>query len=1121
MTESKARLRQPVVVVLGHVDSGKCVSGDTLLQLADGRITEAQKVFETHKTGLPDKKPDGEVYEAAALEVLSVGPDGRVAARKVTHLWKLRADRLIDVQTKAGYSVRCTPEHKFLTMSRSGETAYVEAERLSIGDYLLLPSQTGVPNSDLGRIKAEILRRLSDDFLIRASAATNERLAAFSKGRRQVLGAEMGDDQFLFHVRKGYYRASTYRRICATLGISPEEAYDAIHGIKFASKKRRASHRSPWIQLPKDPRGFDSLAYIVGLLYGDGLAGSGHLANTSNNIMDAFHDCLLAAFGVGATRAWRRTSYIVYDKGGKTLARFLTEAFDYPTSDKTRKMSVPEVISLMPNVFVAAFLRGFFDAEGFVQEGKNIGVGCESAHLMKQLPMLLQRFGCLAYFGKRSHSREIFISGKTNVESFVNHIGFRDKEKMLAARLKLVRSETNRIFDLTPIPGEYLRSVMESNQVSWDVHFQLTSFEQYERLSRGVLNRIPSVVPSYKNEALQNVLDNFAMVKVAGLNSAEGEFDVYDFTVEETHNFLANGLIIHNTSLLDKVRGTAVGAREAGGITQEIGASFFPLETLKQICGPLLEKAGGELEVPGLLVIDTPGHAIFSNLRMRGGSAADIAILVVDVLKGLENQTLESIDILKQRRVPFLVALNKIDMIKGWKKGSQGPLSQLVKEQAPEWNDELEERLYNVVGGLSRLGFQSDAYYRVKDFRQQVSVVPVSARTGAGIPELLSILIGLAQQFLKGKLQVIDEEGHSARGIIIEMQEEIGIGETANVILTEGKLRVGDSIVLVKKEGAIKSKVKALFMPKPLDEMRDPRDKFTSVDAVYSAAGVKLVSTDLEGVVAGTSVASFKNEEQFNALKSELEKELTSVVVKTDSLGVVVKAGSVGGLEALLRMLEERGVPVRQSDIGDISKNDIVDAEVVGEHDPYLGAILAFDSKVLPEAKVFSGTAQIFASSIIYEVIDNYLNWANAKREADERSALANVTRPCKLKALPGMFFRRNDPAVFGVEIMAGVLKPKVRLMDSEGKELGTVEQIQDQGKSIAEAKQGEKVAISVDGPTLGRQVRENDIIYTFPRSHEVKILRTKYREALTLSEVDVLDDIMHLKSGTDPMYGY
>jgi len=273
--------------------------------------------------------------------------------------------------------------------------------------------------------------------------------------------------------------------------------------------------------------------------------------------------------------------------------------------------------------------------------------------------------------------------------------------------------------------------------------------------------------------------------------------------------------------------------------------------------------------------------------------------------------------------------------------------------------------------------------------------------------------------------------------------------------------------------------------------------------------------------VPGTSVASFRTEKEFQALKVEMEKELSNIVVKTDNMGVIVKAGSVGGLEAMLRMLEERGIPVRQADIGDISKNDIVDAQVVGDHDPYLGAILAFDSKVLPEAKDYVGTSPIFVSGIIYEVIDNYVNWAAAKKDADEKAALSGLTRPARLRVIPGTFFRRNDPAVFGVEIDAGRLRPKVRLMSVEGIELGTVEQVQDQGKALVEAKEGEKVAISVDGPTLGRQVKENDTIYTMPRSHEAKLLRTKLSGSLTDRERTVLDEIIRIKSGADPLYGF
>ncbi|MDE1853004.1 MAG: translation initiation factor IF-2 [Thaumarchaeota archaeon] len=1117
----KVRLRQPVVVILGHVDSGKCVSGDTPIQLADGRILQAKDVFETFQSGPPINRPDGVTFQAKDLELLSVGTDGRATPVPATYVWKLQADRLVTVETKAGYSVRTTPEHKFLVMLASGETAYVEAEKLKLGDHLLLPTRVFVKQSSIDGIKAAILTTLSDGFLIRVSPDFVRQVRGIASGGIEELGTELGDRHFSYHLGKRYFRASVFREIVSKLKLTPTEGYDAISELKFSSAAWHGGRTTKWISLPKDENGFRALAYLVGLLYGDGLARTAYLSNTSLDLISEFRQSLEIAFNVGYGESWNRTSYIVRHRGGKSLSMFLHECFDYPLEDKTRILDVPRLISVLPDNLVAAFLQGFFDAEGFVQKGRNIGVGCESSMLMKKLPMLLQRFGCLAYFGKRSHKREIFIAGKTFVSAFNREIGFREPTKVGSARRRERFSETNRVFELTPIPGEFLREVRAGRRVVWNEHFQLTSFEAYTRLSKGVLTRLQQAVPSYVNPSLDKTLANFSMVQVTRLEMEDGNFEVYDFTVDKTHNFIANCLVIHNTSLADGLRGTGVQAREVGGITQEIGASFFPMETLKQICGPLLDKAGGELEIPGLLMIDTPGHAVFSNLRLRGGSAADIAILVVDVLKGLENQTLESIDILKQRHVPFLIALNKIDMIAGWKKGSKGPLLQLMKEQPPQWNDELEERLYNVVGGLSRLGFQSDAYYRVKDFRQQVSIVPISARAHAGIPEMLAMLIGLAQQFLKGRLEVPDAANKPARGIILEMQEEVGIGETANIILTEGTLKVGDSISLVRKDGAFKSKVKALFMPKPLDEMRDPRDKFTSVDSVYAAAGVKLVSPDLAGVVAGTSVASFKTDKQFLGLKAEMEKELSNIVVKTDNMGVIVKAGSIGGLEALLRMLEERGVPVRQADIGDISKNDIIDAQVVGDHDPYLGAILGFDSKVLPEAKDYVGTSPIFVSAIIYEVLDNYVNWAAAKRESDEKAALSGLTRPSKLKVIPGTFFRRNDPAVFGVEIVAGRLKPKVKLMSTEGVELGTVEQVQDQGKALTEAKEGDKVAISVDGPTLGRQVKENDTIYTMPRSHEARLLRTKLVGSLTMKEKEVLDEIIRIKSSADPLFGF
>ncbi len=1110
-------MRQPVVVILGHVDSGKCVSGETLLQLADGRISRAKELFEKHKSGSPHQTPDGVAYPAAGLDLLSVSSGGAIVKRSASYVWKLKSDRLVRVTTRAGNGLETTPEHRFLVFQPDGRVEYVEAERLRVGDRLAVPPSCPVVAWTTQGVKAELLSRLPRAFLIRPDAHLLARIEKLCRERGiEGVAEKVGDKDLGEHLREGHFRADAYRALASLCGVSNSVAYDHIKRVKFASP-RVGGRSSFWLKVPKSERELLSAYYLVGLLFGDGVGGRACLSNASLSLVRECRASLRRAFGVPASAVWRRTSYVVAHRGSRTFSEFLVSAFGCPRAGRTRIATLPDVVTSAPDAFSAAFLTGLFDAEGWVEKGKSLGISMESPDLMRRLPMLLQRFGILAYYAKEASKDGLVIGGATNLAAFSASIGFRAPEKARLLETAKAKAQPDRVFGTAPAAGPS-NDFRPRYRAVGDGGLQ-PNYHQGNNLTGRALEAVLSI-PEHRQEVeLLKNLTSFRTVTVCKVESLEGDFDVFDFTVDEDHNFLANCLVVHNTSLADVLRGTGVQAREVGGITQEIGASFFPMETLKAICGPLLDRAGGELQIPGLLMIDTPGHAVFSNLRLRGGSAADIAILVVDVLKGLENQTLESIDILKQRRVPFLVALNKIDMINGWRKGSKGPLLQVMKDQVPSWGDELEERLYNVVGGLGRLGFQSDAYHRVKDFRQQVSIVPVSARAPVGMPEMLSMLIGLAQQFLKGKLSMVDTA--TGRGIILELQEEVGIGQTANVILTEGNLRVGDSISLVRRDGAFKSKVKALFMPKPLDEMRDPRDKFTPVDAVYAAAGVKLVSPDLGGVVAGTSVASFSTERQFQSLKVEMEKELSNIVVKTDNMGVIVKAGSIGGLEALVRMLEERGVPVRETDIGDISKNDIVSAQVVGDHDPYLGAILGFDSKVLPEAREHAGSSPIFVSSIIYEVIDNYTNWAAAKRDADEKAALSNLTRPCKLKVLPGAFFRRNDPAVFGVRVVAGRLRPKVRLMSTGSVELGTVEQVQDNGKAVGEAKEGEEVAISVQGPTLGRQVKEHDTLYTMPRSHEAKLLRTKLLGSLTEAEKQVLDEIVAIKSPSDPMYGF
>jgi translation initiation factor 5B len=574
------------------------------------------------------------------------------------------------------------------------------------------------------------------------------------------------------------------------------------------------------------------------------------------------------------------------------------------------------------------------------------------------------------------------------------------------------------------------------------------------------------------------------------------------------------------TSLLDKIRGTAVQAREAGGITQHIGASFFPPETLKQVCGPLLTRLGGAISVPGILVIDTPGHEVFTNLRSRGGSAADISILVVDSARGFEMQTHESVDILKSRKVPFVVALNKIDMISGWRRGSDMFVTKSLKTQSKAVQDEVDQRIYGVMGDLSRLGFESEAFYRVKDFMREVSIVPVSAKTGEGIPELIMVLVGLAQHYLKNRLKVTSGR---PQGIVLEIKDEPGLGTTANVILLDGVLSTGDKVAVGKRNEAVITHVKAIFMPKPLDEIRDPRDRFTSIEEVGAAAGIKVVTPDLEGTLAGSPLIGLRASDDVRKIKREVFEEVSRAFIKTDQTGVVLKSDTLGSLEALVDMLKRRGVLIRLADVGPVTRRDIVEAETVGKKDRYHGVVLAFGVKVLPDAaeEIERQNVRVFNNPVIYSLVDDYVRWVESEKEAAERRELVSLTPPSSFKVLKGYVFRRNDPAIFGVEVLTGRLRHKVSVMNSEGKIVGTIRQLQEESNTLDEVDAGSEVAVSMNEPTIGRQINEGDRLFTVPKSDEAKLLLGKYASRLSKDEAEVLKEIVEIRRKVNPLYGF
>ncbi|MFP3201798.1 MAG: translation initiation factor IF-2 [Sulfolobus sp.] len=572
------------------------------------------------------------------------------------------------------------------------------------------------------------------------------------------------------------------------------------------------------------------------------------------------------------------------------------------------------------------------------------------------------------------------------------------------------------------------------------------------------------------------------------------------------------------TTLLDKIRGTAVVKKEPGEMTQEVGASFVPTSVIEKLSEPLKKLFPIKLEIPGLLFIDTPGHELFSNLRKRGGSVADIAILVVDITEGFQKQTVESIEILKSRKVPFLVAANKIDKISGWKAQQTYSFLESIKYQKQEVLAYLDSLVYNLVGQLAEQGFNSERFDRIKDFTRTVAIVPVSAKTGEGIAELLALLAGLTQNYMKNKLRFAEGP---AKGVVLEVKELPGLGHTIDVIIYDGILKKNDTIVLGGLNGVIITKVRSILVPKPLQDIKLAKTDLMPIDEVYAAAGVKIYAPNLEDALAGSPIFVAENENQIEEYKKIIQEEISSVKYYNANIaGIVVKADSLGSLEAIVNALQQKKIPIRLADIGPITKRDITEAELTLQEAKEYGIIAAFRVKPLPGIEIPSKIKLIY-DEIIYQLIDNIEKYINEVRESEKRRTLESLVLPAKIKILPGYVFRRSDPAIVGIEVVGGILKSKSPLIKKDGKRVGEVLQIQDNKKSIDKATKGMEVAISIKGNVMvGRQIDEGDILYTDVPKEDLEILVQKYKDIITDDMREVIKEIINIKRTTDPTYG-
>ncbi len=570
------------------------------------------------------------------------------------------------------------------------------------------------------------------------------------------------------------------------------------------------------------------------------------------------------------------------------------------------------------------------------------------------------------------------------------------------------------------------------------------------------------------------------------------------------------------TSLLDKIRGSSVVSGEAGAITQHIGATIVPIDAIMKMSGGMRNL---NISVPGLLFIDTPGHHAFTTLRARGGALADLAIVVVDITEGFQPQTIEAIQILRNYKTPFVVAATKLDRISGWRSTENASFLKSFASQNERVSLLVETKVYDIVGTLAEHGFSSERFDRVSDFARNLAIVPVSAHTGEGIPDLLMVLIGLAQRYME-KALTLTVNGPGA-GTVLEVKEEKGLGTTIDVILFDGTIRVGDEIAIATTDGVQTTKVRSLLQPRPMQEIL-VEDRFLRVKEVVAAAGVKVSAPGLDQVIAGSPIRVLGDDPE--EVKACIAKEMTEINVSLSPEGLIIKADTIGALEALCKELSTHEIPVMRAEVGPVSRHDVIEAETI--KDPLYRVLIAFNTPVLPDAQellkepIYAEMVQFFTGNVIYHILEEYLEWRNNLKRIMDQKRFEKIILPAKILVLPGCVFRQNNPAVVGVRILSGTLRTGVSLIKRDGKKAGSIKSMQLRKENIQEAHAGEEVAISIEGATVGRHFDVNDeLLVAIPERH-VKVLETEMITHLNEDAKEVLGEYTRLYRKENPFWG-
>lgn len=585
---------------------------------------------------------------------------------------------------------------------------------------------------------------------------------------------------------------------------------------------------------------------------------------------------------------------------------------------------------------------------------------------------------------------------------------------------------------------------------------------------------------------------------------------------------------VGKTLFLDKLRNTRVQNNESGGITQQIGATYFSIETLNK-----LSQTNKKLDIPGLLFIDTPGHDCFSSLRIRGVEICDIAIVLVDIIKGVEKQTMHCIELLKQHKIPFIIVLNKLDRLVNWKKTTNNisSLKKSFKNQNKTTLKYIEEYANKIICQVAVLEINAALYYKNKDHKSYVSMIPVSSLTGEGISDLLMLIATLTNKFMKKKLVFHQDK---ARGYVMEITKNNQLGNVINVILTDGILNKNDRIIFCGNNGCLETDVKNIFLPTEKEELRD-KAKFTSVNKVVASKGLMLKVTNGDKIMVGTEffrLGSGETKEDYNEqIQSQISKKnLILEQKKYDSIGVYIHSPSSGVLEALWNLMKDKEYKIAKMNVGPLTKQTIINAGIIngniskkypksdklyysryavilvydcnatGEDNDFYG----IDSKLIQFAK--ESNVKIIMHNTVYRLINLYEKYI-IKLSKQLQDMYPLVIPKCEMNIIPKYVFCKTNPFLFGVKICKNTLCVGMLIeasLDNSSIVLGKVIGIEKNNKPVLTVNINDEVCIKIEKISIdqkyeyGIDFTSDYTLHTYYEEHDLIMLK-RYHEILKI----------------------